>query len=59
MFKHDMKFEFGISNVLQTDNLFYISPSLAVVMEPDLDAVESVIVILSFLAWEIALSITS
>lgn len=59
MFKHDMKFEFGISNVLQTDNLFYISPSLAVVMEPDLDAVESVIVILSFLAWEMALSITS
>lgn len=53
-----MKFEFGISNVLQTDNLFYISPSLAVVMEPDLDAVESVIVILSFLAWEMALSIT-
>jgi len=58
MFKHDMKFEFGISNVLQTDNLFYISPSLAVVMEPDLDAVESVIIILSFLAWEMALSIT-
>mgnify|MGYP000379607907 CR=1 FL=1 len=58
MFKHDMKFEFGISNVLQTDNLFYISPSLSVVMEPDLDAVESVIVILSFLAWEMALSIT-